>query len=174
MSIQEILQQALKLEEDGRIFYLEGLNRVSNELSKETLARLADEELIHMEKIREGYQRIEKGEAFSWEGTGGIRKSSREHFDNIFTEARKKMEELVPPFSEEIDVLKTAMDLESQAHHFYLEQAKTISNNKMKDFLDFLATEEYRHYNLLFNTLEYITSPTEWHYREERPIFEGG
>ncbi len=174
MTVEEVLEEALKLEEDGRAFYLEGMNRVKNGLSKESLQRLADEELTHMERIRDGYQRIQEGKSFAWESRNNIRKSSREFFENVFTEAQKKMEELVTPASVETDVLKTAMELESKAHRFYLDQAKVTHEEKVKEFLDFLASEEYRHYNLLYNTLEYISNPTEWNYREEKPIFEGG
>ncbi len=174
MTVEEVLEEALKLEEDGRKFYLDGMNRVKNGLSKETLNRLADEEFIHMERIREGYERIQEGKSFAWDSRNNIRKSSREFFENVFTEAQKNKEELVTPASEETDVLQTAMDLESKAHRFYLDQAKATSDEKVKEFLDFLASEEYRHYNLLYNTLEYISNPTEWNYREEKPIFEGG
>ena len=53
MTIQEVLEQALKMEEDGRQFYLEGYERVSSPLSKEVLKRLADEELVHIERIKD-------------------------------------------------------------------------------------------------------------------------
>jgi len=57
LTIQEVLEQALKMEEDGRQFYLEGYDRVTSPLSKEVLKRLADEELVHIERIKEGYDR---------------------------------------------------------------------------------------------------------------------
>jgi rubrerythrin len=174
MNLEEILAQALQMEEDGRNFYLSGLERVANPLSKEVLKKLADEELIHMEKIQEGYNKIKNREAFTFEGWGGVRKSSREYFENVFTEAKRHMNELVPPQTGELDTIKMAMDLESKSHHFYVEKMKVVDNREVASFLDFLASEEYRHYNLLFNTHEYLSSPTEWYYREEKPIFEGG
>lgn len=174
MTIQEVLEEALQLEKDGRDFYLKGLEIVKGNLGKEVLKRLADEELEHMDRIREGYDRIKKGEEFSTKSPEGIKKSSREYFENIFTEAKKQIGDLISHGDQEIDVLKTAMDLESKSHQFYVEQSKTMEDKKVKDFLDFLASEEYRHYNLLYNTLEYVSNPTEWYYQEEKPIFEGG
>ncbi|MBC7218368.1 MAG: ferritin family protein, partial [Candidatus Caldatribacterium sp.] len=149
MTLEAIFEFALKMEEDGRRFYLDGVSRVVNALSKEVLKRLADEELIHIERIQQGYERIRKGEQFVFESWGGIRKSTQEYFENIFTEAQKHAEELIPPTSEEFDVLKTAMDLESKAHKFYAEKKREVEDKDAQDFLDFLASEEYRHYNLL-------------------------
>lgn len=174
MNLEDVLIQALRMEEDGRNFYLEGLGRVENPLSKEVLKRLADEELVHMEKIQEGYNRIKNQETFTFESWGGVRKSSREYFENVFTEAKKHMNELVTPKAGELETIKMAMDLESKSHQFYVDKMKTVENREVASFLDFLASEEYRHYNLLFNTHEYLSNPTEWYYREEKPIFEGG
>ncbi|WP_017872906.1 ferritin family protein [Candidatus Caldatribacterium saccharofermentans] len=174
MNLEVIFEFALKMEEDGRQFYLSGISRVANPLSKEVLKRLADEELVHIERIQEGFERISKGQQFVFESWGGIRKSTREYFENIFTEAQKHTEKLIPPTSEELDILQTAMDLESKAHRFYVEKRKEVQEKDVQDFLDFLASEEYRHYNLLFNTYEYLRSPEEWHFGEEKPIFEGG
>ncbi|NSW75999.1 MAG: ferritin family protein [Candidatus Atribacteria bacterium] len=174
MSLEEILVQALQMEEDGRNFYLEGSEKVTNPLSKEVLKRLADEELVHIEKIQEGYTKIKNQETFTFEGWGGVRKSSREYFENVFAEAKKHMNELVTPQAGELETIKMAMDLESKSHHFYVEKMKVVTDREMVNFLDFLASEEYRHYNLLFNTHEYLSSPSEWYYKDEKPIFEGG
>ncbi len=174
MNLEDILQEALHMEEEGRNFYLEGLGRVESPLSKEVLKRLADEELIHIEKIQEGYHRIKSGENFVFEGWGGIRKSTQEYFENVFTEAKKNIDTLFVPQNYELEVIQVAMDLESKSHQFYVEKMHATSEKAVRDFLDFLASEEYRHYNLLFNTYEYLENPKEWHFREEKPIFEGG
>ena len=174
MRLEEILTQALQMEEDGRNFYLQGLETVTSPLSKEVLKRLADEELIHIEKIQEGYNKIKNQETFTFEGWGGVRKSSREYFENVFTEAKKHMNELLTPQTGEMETIKMAMDLESKSHQFYVQKMKVVSERDVINFLDFLASEEYRHYNLLFNTHEYLSNPSEWYYREEKPIFEGG
>lgn len=174
MILGTLFELALRMEEDGRKFYLDGMARVTNALSKEVLKRLADEELVHIERIQQGYEQIRKGEQFVFESWGGIRKSTQEYFENVFTEAQKRVAELVSPTSEELDVLKMAMNLESQAHKFYVEKRGEVEGKDIRDFLDFLASEEYRHYNLLFNTYEYLRNPGEWHFGEEKPIFEGG
>ncbi|BER92306.1 ferritin family protein [Thermatribacter velox] len=174
MELQELLQRALKMEEDGRNFYLEGAGRVKNQLAKEVLNHLADDELDHIERIKEGYERITKNEPFATKEIQGLKRSSREYFENIFTEAQKKSQELIKHEAEELDILKTALDLESKSHQFYSEQIGEQSDEQVKQFLDFLASEEYRHYNLIFNTIQYITNPTDWYYQEEKPIFEGG
>lgn len=174
MELQELLQRALKMEEDGRNFYLESAGRVKNQLAKEVLNHLADDELDHIERIKEGYERITKNEPFATKEIQGLKRSSREYFENIFTEAQKKSQELIKHEAEELDILKTALDLESKSHQFYSEQIGEQSDEQVKQFLDFLASEEYRHYNLIFNTIQYITNPTDWYYQEEKPIFEGG
>ncbi len=48
------------------------------------------------------------------------------------------------------------MALETSIHRFFVTIEKEIDDQKIKDFLSFLAGEEYRHFNLLFNTREYL------------------
>ncbi|MCX6090223.1 MAG: ferritin family protein [Candidatus Atribacteria bacterium] len=173
MTIIEILEEALKIEEDDRGFYLSGMNQSRNILSKETFKKLAEDELVHIQRIREGCEMINKGEPFSYEYREGLRKSSREYFENVFAETKKQANEMITAEVKELDLIRVAMERESKSHLFYIERAKEVMEGKKKEFLDFLATEEYRHYNLLFNTGDFLTRSSEGGNRENQPPREG-
>ncbi len=49
----KILQAAIKMEEDGRKFYLKSSKTAKNAVAKKLLVSLADQELLHIERIKE-------------------------------------------------------------------------------------------------------------------------
>lgn len=57
----KILETAIKLEEDGRNFYLKASKQAKNLPAKRLLSSLADEELKHIERISEIHEGL-KGE----------------------------------------------------------------------------------------------------------------
>ncbi|GEM_PF-500372 len=165
MTLIEIFDLAVKQKSESYEFYLGRLNLVKNALSKEVLKRLADDESFHLQRIREGYEQLKKGENFTNEFREGLRKSSREYFDSIFSEAIKHQIDAAIAETSEFEIVQKAMELETKNHRFFIEKEKEVGDKKIKEFFDFLACEEYRHYNLLYNTYEFISHPNaEWSY----------
>ena len=58
--MMEALNFALKFEQEGKEFYEKASGITNNSLGKEMFQTLAKEEVLHMEKIQEVYQKIEK------------------------------------------------------------------------------------------------------------------
>ena len=52
MNRSDILEAALKLEEDGKSFYLETAAKAGNELAKKTFESFAKDEALHIEWIK--------------------------------------------------------------------------------------------------------------------------
>ena len=151
-----VFELALQNKNDIYKFYLEKSNQLLNLLSKEIFKKIIEDESFHLQRIQEGYEQIKKGEIFSNGSREGLRKSSRECFDSIFSEIVQDQTQSSSLLLTEIEIIDQAMALETSIHRFFVTIEKEIDDQKIKDFLSFLAGEEYRHFNLLFNTREYL------------------
>ena len=155
----EVMKLSLQTKNEMVQFYLECSNRLVQVLSKEIIKKITDDESFHLQRIHEGYEQLKKGEMFGNEFRESLRKSSREYFETIFSEAIKNQTEELFVESPEIEIIDTALGLETKAHHFFITHSKGVEEGKIKEFLSFLASEEYRHYNLLYYTKEYLLDP---------------
>ena len=156
MSDLTVFELALHNKKDIYQFYLEKSNQLQNLLCKEIFKKIIDDESFHLQRIQEGYEQLRKGEIFSNGSREGLRRSSRECFDSIFSEIVQDKNQSSSPLLTEIEIIDQAMALETSIHRFFATSEKEIGDQKIKDFLSFLAGEEYRHFNLLFNTREYL------------------
>jgi len=154
-------------------FYLEKSNQLINILSKEIFKKIAEDESFLLQRIQEGYEQIKKGEMFSNGSREGLRKSSRECFDSIFSELIKDQMPVSPFKIVEIEIIDQAMVLETNIHRFFVTMEKEIEDKKIKEFLSFLAGEEYRHFNLLFNTKDYLRNLQELNPKYSQDLDKG-
>jgi len=80
----------------------------------------------------------------------------------------------VSPFKiVEIEIIDQAMVLETNIHRFFVTMEKEIEDKKIKEFLSFLAGEEYRHFNLLFNTKDYLSNLQELNPKYSQDLDKG-
>jgi len=158
----EVFEHSLKNKDKLYQFYFENLKRMNHPLSREIFKRIADDESFYVRKIQEGLEQIRKGEHFSSEFRESLRKSSREYFDSIFFETFKNQNHKEVVEVDEVEIVDAAMKMETDMHHFLIQKGKEIEETKIREFLSFLASEDYRHFNLLFNTKEFLINPNGW------------
>ncbi|NLJ49047.1 MAG: hypothetical protein GX428_05585 [Candidatus Atribacteria bacterium] len=151
-----VFELALQNKNDMYQFYLEKSNQLVNLLSKEVFKKIREDEFFHLQRIQEGLDQVKKGEIFSNGSREGLRKSSRECFDSIFSDIVQDQTQFASNWLSDIEIIDQAMALETGIHRFFVTIEKEVDDQKMKDFLSFLASEEYRHFNFLFNTREYL------------------
>jgi len=151
-----VFELAFQNKNDMYLFYLEKSNHLVSLLSKEIFKKIKEDESFHLQKIQEGLDQIKKGEIFSNGSREGLRKSSRECFDSIFSEIVQDQTQITSSWFTDLEIIDQAMTLETNIHRFFVTIEKEVADQKMKDFFSFLAGEEYRHFNLLFNTREYL------------------
>ena len=164
----KILAYALKLEQDGRRFYLAMAKKSKNPLGKKTLKAIADDEIRHIREIRR------TAEDFKWvlnkpakTGAAGKR------WQTIFSEAIRD-KRLTKANLTDLKAFKVAMKLETKGYDYYKKSAKKIADLKGKKFFEFLAAEENGHYGIFERTYNYLKDPENWFKGEEKPIYEGG
>ena len=67
-----------------------------------------------------------------------------------------------------------ALEVEKKSYDHYSAGAETTDDERVKKILLRIADEENEHYAILADTRLYLTNPTEWNLKEERPLIDGG
>ena len=159
-NVLKVLAEALEMEKKGHAFYKEGALRINNSLGRRMLTRLAEDELLHMKRIREIYDSISLG------STAEIKppEFQTEKFETIFKRMKEQMEEAVEDLSEvgvdDDEIIYVALELESHAKFYYSEAAEKTDDERVRKFYEMLAVEENQHYDLLVNTKKYMENPS--------------
>lgn len=164
----EGLQLALKMEQDGRQFFLEAGKKASHPLAQGTLNALADWELEHIRIIERFYASLkDKGEWESIESLQPQEGSAIAAFKTIFQEAREHVDETAKAATGDLEAHQMARDMEEKISAFYRERAGQATDEDARVFYEFMAGQEAEHYQILENGLEYLEDPAKWTERGE-------
>ncbi len=166
MDPQEIIQAAVRLEEDGRAFYLDAAARAADPRVREVLETLARDEENHIRWIRD---------------TLGVDKSARElkeesygRVKHVFAQAPEGSKEAFHLSRDELEPLRLAMGKEQQTWRAYGEWAGLVDDPALKELLAKLVEVEKFHEHLLENTLLYLEDPASFHQQDEGWLLDGG
>lgn len=169
----KILQAAIKMEEDGRRFYLKSGKTAKNAVAKKLLVSLADQELIHIERIKEVSDGL-KGD-MDWNDFGkSISKDAKKKLVLVFralSSAEKKKLKADPSSVEAIEI---AMEKETKSYDYYDRQSKETDIRIAKVFYDRLKKEEEHHYELLEEAYSLLSDSASWFVKQEGRVMEGG
>lgn len=161
---EDVLKLALEMEEEGYRTYTEGVKTIKNSLGKRMLERLAQDELSHMNRIREVYEALEGKR--DWESVTMQSTEESVTFQNIFSrlknELKQSTEELGSHGVDDEEVIETAINLENYSRFYYSESAKQAKDESVKKFLEILANEEENHYKALRNVNSFMADPATW------------
>ncbi len=163
-NILEPLKVALRLEEEGRRFFLEAAAQVTNLHARQTLEFLAAEEGKHIERIREFYRSVESGIA----APPIISPESVEQRTRAFNDRLAALREEIRPGASDVEAYELAVKFENGAADFYTQQIDTSTDPDVKAFYRWLVEEESLHSEVLNSCLVFIGDPARW-FRERRP-----
>jgi len=137
MTVEGIIQRAIRFEEDAYNFYTGASEMVKLPHVRDMLNELAGEEVKHKEKLE------------------GLLAGDTEQI--VAAKQRQKIQDLkladylvAPPLDEGAtiqDVLMTAMQREKNSHEFYNLMAGMSASESAKELFQFLAQEELGHKN---------------------------
>lgn len=169
----DALQIALKLELDSVAFYQEAANKAQNQLGKNTFTSLIQEEKGHIELVKKAYTSISK--ANSWnEIESLLPKTIDPNKKTIFQIKKQDIEQKLDSNSDDMNAIKTAINIESEGYKFYEKSAAETTDPIGKKMYEYLKGEENRHWDLLQNTYEYLSDPSLWFAKEEGHMYDGG
>lgn len=169
----KILRAAIKMEEDGRRFYLKSVKAARNAVAKRLLVSLADQELIHIERIKEISDGL-KGD-MDWNDFGKtISKAAKKNLALVFKPLSAGEKKKLKADPSNLEALEIAMGKETKSYDYYDKQSKETDMRIAKVFYDRLKREEEHHYELLEEAYSLLSDSASWFVKHEGRVMEGG
>ena len=160
LTIEDVLGMAVRTEIQGRKFYLELSEKVTNPEVKKKIVSLADDEKRHERIVVDFYRQIMGKEPQNLPEMG---------VPDIL-QAIKSMN-----LTDKTDLLKLldmAMEAELLSAKFYAHGAKITGDSKTRTAFEELAAEEDGHYNMLMAEKSALSGDLYWFSREDPSIME--
>ena len=167
----QALQVAIKMELDGKEYYLKASRRSSNEAGKKLMASLAAEEDIHRKKFEEIFKSIEAKKG--WPATD-YKSDGGRALQTLFARATKELGTKVKVGSTELDTVKIAMDMENKTYDFYQAQLTNATHAAEKSFYEELSAQERKHHMVLQDYYDYVKDPAQYFTVKEHHSLDGG
>jgi rubrerythrin len=141
-SIEEAIDMAISLEQQGREFYLEKASQIKNPGVKDMYEYLADEEKKHEQYLQQFKKDKQVSPVVEEEKAPDFKVSFSSEFDDRL---------------DEIGVLLGALRLERKSEDFYKQLAEMTGDMEQKQFFKNIASVERGHYELIDGILDSAT-----------------
>lgn len=149
-----VFEYAMKMETDGRQFYLDNAAKVESPALKKILLELADDEAKHyaiFKAMKDG------GKA---EYKEGEKTTILKTVKNVFEQLRDEGKDLSFPDNAQ-KIWEEAQEVEKKSEDFYREKAKEVSDDQAH-ILNRIADEEHRHWVTMQNIIQFLDRPNHW------------
>jgi rubrerythrin len=164
----EALKRAIKMEEEGKKFYLQSAGKAKSQLAKQLFQQLAREEDNHARKIEEIYEQLQtEGSLGEW--VTGVNEPSR--LEKVFSGSLVKKAGVQ---ATEIKALQFALGMEEKSIKLYEGLAQKTRVLPEKRFYLGLSLEERGHYLKLMDSIEFLTDPEAWYRMKGGANVDGG
>ncbi|MDI6885167.1 MAG: ferritin family protein [archaeon] len=153
------LEIAMKLEEEGKAFYIDASEKTTSSFARDMFRSLAQDEGEHLAKVEEIYNKL--NEEKKWPkivtSIGDVVKIKA-----IFPKDAKDLKMSEEEISGSIKVLDIGIEMEEKSIKFYNDLAEKASDPFETRFFIALAHEERGHYLSLWDYREYLEDPASW------------
>ena len=166
----EVLQLAVRMEDDGKKFYQKASRKSNNKLAKELFKQLANEEDVHRKKFEEIYKTFKRVQ--NWPDVEPPSEKGK-RIKSLFAEATKALGSQFEVAESEFEAIKIAMDMEVKSYNLYYSRSKESTLPVEKQFYQTLAGEERGHHLALLDAYEYLSDPTGWFTKKEHWSLDG-
>lgn len=164
------LRVALKMEEEGKAFYLEAAEASGNELGSKLFRKLAAEEDIHREVFKHIYEKIKAKNQWP---DAGFTPDQGKTLKTVFAEAMEKIDKQYKANNAELEAVKTGIDMENKTLDYYRERSgKTILESE-RELYDSLAAQESEHSRLLQDYYDFLNDPAAYFVKTEHTSMDG-
>ena len=154
------LSQALKLEKEGRAFYLQAAEETLDEKGKRMFLSLAADEERHAEMVQRQLHEIE--------GDGdyvllpNLDAPAIDLDARLFPPERAQVEARIGRNPNELEALHVALENEIRSYDLYRTAAKETASEAGQQMYRWLAGAEMTHFNLLMSNYESLVSLGGW------------
>jgi rubrerythrin len=155
--IKQILQKAIDIEQEGYDFFIEMSKKVTHSLGRKMLEQLAEDELLHIARIKEIYAEIVDDTApMNMEKVG----DTRPFFTRLHNSIEGSIQDLGEMNVDDQEIIDAAVNLESETMFYYDDIANKTDNPKLKEFCQRLSREEKMHFEVLQKIPDYAQDPS--------------
>lgn len=154
------LSQALKLEQEGRQFYLKAAEETVDAHGKAMFLSLADDEKMHAEMIQRQLHAIEGDGAYVL--LPDLAAKAIDLDAKLFPPEQRAIERKIGVNPSEIDALHVALENEIKSYDLYRAAAKEANESAGKQMYQWLASAELTHFNLLMSNYESLVAGGGW------------
>ncbi len=163
---------ALEMEQKGHDFYKEVSEKSINKIARDTFSFLAQQEILHIESIRNYYNSIYKNKPIIMK----FKDVSKERQDeqNIFSKKLKDFKEKISSNEGDKEACEFAMEFENTGYKYYEGMLKGVEDENLVSLLKFLLAEESKHFENLSGLHTYLTDSSNWYMYEEGSFPQGG
>ncbi|HEX9861549.1 MAG TPA: ferritin family protein [Nitrospirota bacterium] len=168
MKIEDVINTAIKMEEEGYAFYRKAENRTASKLGKAMFDQLAFDEVKHkrmLERMRDSVPQDAKDMEVPL---------AKERLKSVFADAKANFNETISSTADDIEALSFAMTKEKESHDMYRGAAQNSTDPAVKAAFNRMALEEDHHYEILQETRYYLEQYNNWSIWEEGGPIEGG
>ena len=168
MNIDGIIDNAIRMEEEGYDFYKKAEARTSSRFGKLMFASLAEDEVKH-KRLLEGVKKKMPADARELDVP-----LPKEKLRSVFADAKAHMNEKVASTADDTAALAFAMTKETESHDLYKSAARDSADPKVRAVFERMAIEENHHYEILEQTKYFLEQNSNWSIWEEGGPIEGG
>lgn len=168
MERSDIINAAIKLEEDGKDFYLRTASGSSNDLARRTFESFAKDEAKHIEWFKcllEGGDNKADPDAV---------KEIYRVLRGIFSDIDESSREQLKASDNDIECITIAIGKEEESISAYSDWAQKVEDHELRKLFEILVEAEKEHRKLLNNTKEYLANTGDWFMSDEQWSFDGG
>jgi rubrerythrin len=167
----EMVKTALEMEEKGKKFYQNALDKCADPLGKDIFTKLRDDEDVHIERIKEIYAALSGGQGWTeaWKSHHVDESGLKQVFRELAAQHGKK----IGMTTDDVEALQVGLDFEQKSVDFYAEHAKRATDPLEKQFVERMVEEERGHHAALADIKFYIDNPEAWFEEKGRSLLDG-
>jgi rubrerythrin len=166
----DVLQLAVRMEIDGKEFYLKASQKSSNRLGKDLFQQLANEEDVHRKRFEQIYESLKRGQG--WPDVEPPSEKGKK-LKSLFREATRALGSKLKVPESELEAIKVALDMEKKSYDLYHSRSEESTLPVEKRFYEALAGEERGHHLALTDSLEYLSDPAGFFTKSEHWSLDG-
>ena len=156
----QALSQALKLEQDGRTFYLKAAKETLDPTGKKMFQSLADDERMHAEMIQRQLHSVEGDGVYVL--LPDLEAPDIDLGNKLFPPDKAKIEAKVGDNPSDVDAIFIALENETKSYNLYAKAAQETADEAAQAMYTWLAGAERTHFDLLMSNYEAMVSLGGW------------
>jgi rubrerythrin len=147
-----VYDYAMQMEKDGEAYYREGASRSAHKGLRSILTMLADAEVAHYKM----FSLMKERKSWQVPDTPLLK-----DVKNVFIKMREEGDAEGLGVSE-VDLYRKGQDIEKKTEAFYLEKAAQVEEGPEREAFLLVAGEENKHYFILQQIIDFVSSPDRW------------